>query len=296
MSDIAAPDRVAYYSILRFVPDPLRDEPINVGLFIVSEDGEWARFDVHVPKTRLIAVNRRSDAERIEEWARTLKEQFDVGGLRGLFDDRGRISRSVLDEWAQSFSASLRVTEPRVAVEQDLDVLWVELFKRLVRVGSRREPAAAADRRRIGATTEKREIVRAFVGAAKRWPTFDPTRLHYGKSFEGRKAAHFADLAIVNGHVTGIMQALPLAAGSAYEVISTRALLLDAAVDLDPDVVKLALYRDPPSDRRDMLAETRSILVDARRSIRLVSTRSFDSLAPQLANTLFPPEELDTGR
>lgn len=295
MSDTPGAERVAYYSILRFVPDPLRDEPINVGLFAVSDDGEWARFDASAPRARLRAIRRRDDAERIEEWAASLKERFDVGGHRGLFDDRGHISREVLDEWSQSFSAALRVTEPRVAVETDLDALWTDLFDRLVRVPARGHAQPAREAGRISAGVERRQVVRAFVKTAERWPTFDSTRLQYSLPFRGRSASHYADLAIVNGHITGVMQALPLASGNQWEIVSTRAMLIDAAVDLDKAVVKLALYRDPPSDRTDLLLQTKSVLQEARHGIRLVSSRAFDRLESELGNTLFPPEEIAAG-
>jgi len=285
------PERVAYYSLLRFVPDALRDEPINVGLFLVSEDGDWARFDARVPKTRLASVNRRSEADRIEEWASVLRERFEAEGYPGLFNDRERLTRAVLDEWAQSFSATLRISEPRVAVERDLDRLWQELFSRLVRTARQTGSLAGHEAPPLSAPAEKRGVVREFVNVARRWPTFDHTRLRYNRSFTGRYASHFADLAILNGHVTGIMQAIPLSAGSPYEIVATRAMLLEAAVDLDADVAKLALYRDPPPEKRDLLVQTTSVINEAGRGIKLVPSRSFGALEAQLANTLFPPGE-----
>ncbi len=288
MSDTPGTDRVAYYSILRFVPDPLRDEPINVGLFAVSDDGQWARFEAKAPRTRLAAIRCRDDAERIEEWAASLKERFDLGGHRGLFDDRGRISREVLDEWSRSFSAALRVTEPRVGVDPDLDTLWSDLFSRLVRTPARERTMVAANRQ-VTAAAERKQVVQAFVSTAQKWPTFDEGRLRYGLPFRGKKASHYADLAILNGHVTGVMQGLPLASGDEREIVSTRAMLIDAAVDLDKAVVKLALYRDPPSHRADLLLQSRSVLREARQGIRVVSTREFPRLESELANTLFPP-------
>ena len=72
--------QVAYYSVLRYVADPFRDEPVNVGLFLVTEDGSWSRFRAHPPKTKLRNLNRRNDVERIERWAANLREVLDLEG------------------------------------------------------------------------------------------------------------------------------------------------------------------------------------------------------------------------
>jgi hypothetical protein len=81
---------VGYYSLLRFLPDPNRDEPVNVGLFLVDEGGTWARFRIRVPKTRLDAMGRREDLGAIERWAETIQEAYettnclrDMSGVRG---------------------------------------------------------------------------------------------------------------------------------------------------------------------------------------------------------------------
>jgi Protein of unknown function (DUF3037) len=292
VADTASTERIAFYSVLRYVPDPLRDEPINVGLFLVAEDNDWARFEVQVPRTRLTAISRRGDAERIEDWAAQTKARFDLDGLQGLFRDRERLSRELLASWAEDYAASLRLTEPRVAVDSDLDRLWGQLFGRLVRSTTQRGTGPSGSRAE-SSKREKKDLVKAFVDAARKWPTFDPARLRYSLKFDGNHASHLTDLAVLNGQLTGIAQALPLGHGTESEVITSRALLLDAAVDLDLSIVKLGLYRDPPQVRRDLLLETTAVFNEAgaRRNVKLIPARNFDSLERRFALTLFPAED-----
>jgi hypothetical protein len=286
-------EHTAHYSLLRFVPDPLRDEAINVGLVAVSDDGEWGRLRVQVPRTRLSAINRRDAAPEIENWATVLRNEFDLNGARGLLSPATLVSAETLEEWAESFGGLLRVSRPRVAVDHDLEQLWRDLFSRLVRGNGGDPRMRSASSRRRTAGEERAAVIDTFVAAVRRWPTFDPSRLMLGARFDGSKAIHFADLAIVNGRVTAVAQVIPIVHGSDREVVTSRALLVDAAFDLSPDVAKLGLYDDPPSERREMLEDTRSVIQEMGpdRNLTLVPARRFAALEAEYAMTFFPPVE-----
>lgn len=294
MSDSRPPDLTAFYSIVRFVADPLRDEPINIGLVMASADGEWSRFAVQVPKTKLWAMNRRGDVDQIERWANLVRDQYESDGYRGLFNKAGRFDPALMREWAETFGASLRLSEPRVAVDASLDQLWDDLFASLVR--GRRSYVTTSDVPNIRtlrprtAREEQKAVIDHFLQAAMSWPTFDEGLLRRDTTFDGVRATHLADLAILNGHLTGVIQVLPIVHGSDAEVITKRALLLEAALDVAPSVVKLAIHDDPPDDRRELLEETRSVIQEypIDRRVSLIPTRRFERLEAQLGRVLFP--------
>lgn len=292
-----ARDRIAYYSVLRYVADPLRDEAVNVGLFLVSEGADWARFAAHIPRDRLRSLGRRADAEQVEEWTNSLRLRFDVEGPRSLLGPEGRLSVNALREWSDEFGGSLRISEPRVAIDPDLEVLWRDLYGTLVKASKRRALGVEGASQRVLVARERRDVVNAFVATVRAWPTFDQSYLKLDARFDGSRAPHFADLAIVNGRVKAIAQVLPLVHGTEREVVTSRALLVEAAVDLAPEVVKLGLYDDPPDERRDLLEATSAVILEiAERNVVLVPTRQFYDLDHRFALTLFPGGTDYTGR
>jgi hypothetical protein len=293
------PEVVAYYSVVRYVPDQFRDEPINVGLVMATADGEWSRFRVLVPKTRLWAIGRRDDVDAVERWARIVEATYTTRGYRGVFGEFGQLNVETVREWSNTFGASIRLSEPRVAVDSTVEQLWAQLFAALVRGRTTDDPmdglltarrASRQVRRPRDARAEQRQVISEFVTAARAWPTFDPRLLLPDATFEGLRATHLADLALRNGHLTGIVQVLPVASGTVGEVITKRALLLEAALDVAPSVAKLAVYLDPPAERRELLEETLAVIgqYPGEGEVTPVPARNFDDLEPRFGRVLFP--------
>lgn len=284
---------VGYYSVVRFVADPSRDEAVNVGLVLVAEGGTWAKFRWKVPKTRLSAMGRRGDVDIIERWADTVASLYEVDGDPG-YSRSGRLDLQTLRDWASEFAGSVRVTPPRVAIEGNFESLFGDLYRRYVgRVSGPAvaETAAALSRAPVTGAAEKRTLITAMVKTMSRWHAFDRTRIVRDRPFRGRRLTHVADIAIVNQTVSAIVQAVPFVHGSESEVIHTRALLVDAAVDLPKRVVKIALHDDPPADRVEWLAATRGLFEEVGRGLQLVPRYRFDQLGPRFEGRFFP--ELD---
>jgi hypothetical protein len=283
---------VGYYSLLRFLPDPNRDEPVNVGLFLVDEGGTWARFRIRVPKTRLDAMGRREDVGAIEHWAETIQEAYETDGDIG-FSRSGRLSVDTLADWAREFGGLLRVTPPRVALNPSLEELWHELFTRYVgrsrRLGANEVRALSVAPPVTGAH-ETRQLVEGLLETIGHWRAFDATRVVRDQPFPGLRSSHVADVAIMNGAVTAVAQAIPLVHGSESEIIQTRALLVDAAIDLPTEVTKLAIYDDPPAERVELLEGTRAVLAEIgrNRTVELVPRRTFDALGVRFEGRFFP--------
>lgn len=139
--------------------------------------------------------------------------------------------------------------------------------------------------------SEKRELVAALVKTMSKWQAFDRSRVVRDKPFQGRRLTHVADVAIVNGTVSAIVQAVPFVHGSESEVIQTRALIVDAAVDLPMRVVKIAVHDDPPADRVDWLEGTRTLFGEIGRGLQLIPRYRFDQLGSRFEGRFFP--ELD---
>ncbi len=57
--------------------------------------------------------------------------------------------------------------------------------------------------------------------------------------------------------------------GQDDDVIVARALITEAAADFPSDVVKMAIYADPPAHRRARLTETAAYFAELPQSIRV---------------------------
>ena len=283
---------VGYYSLLRYVPDPVRDEAVNIGLFVVDEAAEWARFEAEVPRSLLRAMRRGNDAEEIQRWIDRTRDLFAAVGERPLVPGEAAIDVGVLRDWANDFGGALRVTSPQPVVGEALEEMWGRLYATLVsRRGGPRSPAVPEEPgvRSPSAEQERKRVANALLRGMQRWQNFDQRRVTTGGVFSGQSARHHADVAILNGSVTAVAKVLPVVNGSEQDVIGARALLIDAALDLAQGVVKLGIYEEPPADQVEMLAETRSLLekLDLA-NVELIRREDFDSLESRFSHLFFP--------
>ena len=93
----------------------------------------------------------------------------------------------------------------------------------------------------------------------------------------------------MNGLIKGVANVIPVAHGEVRDVIRARSLLEDAALDLAPEVSKLALIEEPPADRAQLLDEVLGVFAQmpAGHTITVVPRREFSGLEARFAGTLF---------
>lgn len=284
-----SPRAVGYYSLLSYVPDPIRGESVNIGLFLVDRDGQWARFEASPPRTAIRSVGAAGDIDAIERWVADFKRQFHVLGDEPLLPVEGRIAPELLAEWASEFGGKLRVSPPTVAVGDRMDALWTQLYGRLVKRRRHRGSVAAAAEARLTASDERREVLSALETEVKSWPNYDPGLFRRDHIFRGTIAEHIADVAFMNGVVKGVANVIPVAYGEISDVIRARSLLEDAALDLAPEVSKLALIEEPPAERAQLLDEVIGVFakMPEGHAITVVPRREFPELEAKFAGTLF---------
>jgi Protein of unknown function (DUF3037) len=184
------------YRILRYVPNLLRDEWVNVGVLLEE-----------LPGTRLSAQSARREIRLIDEDAeiarvRRLHPGLDEALLRSLpgeFEARLRAPSDqvavYLDKLDQTLSNTLQFGPHTAVLGEDFDGELERLFReqvaapRTARVGVietttqwiRRRIDEVFRRRRILARLEKKVRVDEFTGPG------DPTRIDYGYRFNGTR-------------------------------------------------------------------------------------------------------------
>lgn len=124
----------AYYTIVKFVPDLLKNEPINIGLIVHCPKIQYIRTEFADKKANIISkYNNDIDPFVVKCVMDDLTQNFDNENyiLRnhkmGSFSDN-----QLLNKIFSAHSNQLQFTEPRGIITQDLDKEFDRLFVELV--------------------------------------------------------------------------------------------------------------------------------------------------------------------
>jgi hypothetical protein len=275
------PGAAYHYAVFRFMPDPIREEFINVALALTDDQGEYSRleFNPHT-KTRLSQMGAEAYHDRLVEYFERLKANFDTAGHQVLDPalTAPKLSRSVLEEWTTEHGSLLRLTPIRVFLADHPDEAFQELYQRYV--GGRRPPSSVVEvgTEMVPPEEERGVVVNDFVSALRRMRNFDVNRVKRDQGFRGRARHHWLDIVVSgNGDGPSFAHVLPFRSREVKHLFLHRGAILDAAEDSHPQSVKLALYQDPPADRTDLLKETSTLLID--RGVQLFRALDIENAA-----------------
>ena len=191
------------FVVARFVPDLVKNEPINVGII------------VNDPKTN------KSQAKFIENF-RPLSSRFpdsNIGALKDVIETfRGEYefdSKHIRD-LSKSFHYQLRFTESRaVKANHSLQALK-SLYKQYISI----EPEA--ERHRFPTKTELRKKIAGEIRQAE----FKREWIRSRPIIDGNIGRFTVDYGFQNGHITDLMHAISFAASAETAYTKARALAL----------------------------------------------------------------------
>lgn len=229
----------SYYSVIQYVPDPITDERMNIGVIVYGDGTVRAQFTENWTRVRNFAhkdiKHLRDFADAVEEAAssqRRLPEE--LGGVALTEDAVPRITR----HWVNS----IQVTEPKVS----LDTAEALLEDAASRFLYKRERRQSASRGRVAA----RHFAVACVKDAIR-EVVHPSAVDYVKSrhpIDGALEAHKLDFVVENGHAYfggfGLSFEKP-ADTSFHETMASMAWALDDVRKKDEEI-PLAVIALPP--------------------------------------------------
>jgi Protein of unknown function (DUF3037) len=268
---------IAYYSLLRWTPDPLLGESINVGLLMISEDGRTVDFRRRPFRGRASAFATSEQVDAAEGWV----ESFDRGAKAQLERDDGQpIALDDLRRWSSEGVGSIRFAEPVAIAGSSIEGVWDQAAARFL--GTVGGPHGERETGR----GERMRVVRDFVGQCRGVPSLRRA-VRKDEEVQGNRLVHRIDVAIQNGHLAAVAHAIPFAHGSVKEVDEKRALLVEAALDLPEAVQKIALYDLVPDDRMPLLEQTR-LFIDERLdgAVQLRPRAEFPELIAELSLTV----------
>jgi hypothetical protein len=187
----------SHYSVVRYVPDPIADERINVGVIVLGDDGARVRFLNRWERVREFA---EGDVKFLKAFARDVQDRQMVLG-----DVQEAWTVEQLRKYAGEWRNTIQITEPRASLKSPAD-LMDEISRRfLVDVAA----AAPAYRTRTDAVTLAAQVVRAAL--RERLGNLQARELLKTRYvLAGARASHHFDVVAANGHPQFAAQALSL--------------------------------------------------------------------------------------
>ena len=271
-----------YFSVVRVVPDPIKDEAINVGVVVGSDDGR-ALMKVAVPRTRIRSFQRRYPFSTLEKSISDLAFSLGIDLQPALGEiGSGPADRSRLQAFASSLNNQIQLTAPKLYLAENLDDALAKLFRRYV---ARRSPATAESKPLTHAILKERiwKVVQDW-----RRPNVD---VEQGGFIRGLTANHPVDIVVRNGHPRAAMSALPIHPDDRNFAYLYRDSLPTIAADMGPAFRVYAVLPTPgpgadPSER-DFAEETRIMLAKAKdEGVRTVQLENLDSVRQEVTELL----------
>jgi len=240
-------DKPTYYSVVQYVPDPVADERMNVGVLAYCGKSVRAQF---VDSWRRASTFGKEKVDFLKEFAEEVQSKIaepELGDLPG----RRRLDEERIREVAGSWENSIQVTDPRASLKP-VDALIERLTERFLRQSERTalQSRGRPQVRKLAFQTLLGHLGEAGAGYISR-----------NAAIDGNLEAHQIDIGIGNG------SPLVGAEGFSFEVQQTTRVKRD----LDSTIYKLQDIRDrnpelrlglvtlPPSDSNELYARAEAL-------------------------------------
>ena len=259
------------YAVLRFVPDPIRNEPVNVGVVVVDpETGRTA----HALMRNLRALGRRCPGADLGSLESVL-ESFHVGDMPGGADDLASLARR--------HTNLLQFTPPRAVAAPTMEESLELAFERYVGVHA---VCSGAPRPKSPRALMLCEIDAALAGAGVAAGAVEKRPV-----FAGRRGAFTPDWGVFGGGRALALHAISFMARGSFAFSLNAAKVL--AVDFEDARAKdgglecTVVAEPPPDATREEIgpyAQAAGHLED--RGCRVIRLSGMESLAKEVGRRL----------
>lgn len=236
------------YVVVRFVPDPVRDERINIGIVAVQEDGETgAKFLADLKKVRRFSPESSSVAKEciahMNEWL--LNPNPELG--------RQTVDESTLSQFATEYRNLIQFSHPMTALLPLEQLLEME-FTRMVDAD---EPTEVAHRPSTVVYNSASSSLLQGLERRFRHPEVARGLVHRNIDLTGALSTHRMGLAVQNGQPYLAAQVVSLRNGPTEVERAVGSVAWDIRDISDAsDRVRLSvLFTEPSADRRVVAIE-----------------------------------------
>jgi len=204
----------SFYSVVRYVPDPIRGEQVNVGAVVVSEDGSFAGAKFLKDFQRARALNPSEDFSFLRDFASDFERAATRPGQLALSPQARRWTIETLRKAHLEWANAIQLSEPRAAVNVSPEELLEETYRRYVQGPPRVRERARDSRWVVGqAVHELRSQLRHRVN-----PEAVKTILRKDQDIRGALDTHRFDVVLQSANAQHLVAALSFEIGDKDEI------------------------------------------------------------------------------
>lgn len=230
---------VSRYSIIQYVPNPIADERINIGIVAFNNQLVKTRFVKSWKRIRCFALND-SDITLLQEFQEKMQKLASLGLLfsENIEDKIENLDR--LNKVAQSWGNSIQFTEPKGSLDDPdtllkdiVDTLLIEPIEPQVPLFRDRQTAVKVVRKKI------KDVLKEFGKDAEEY---------YKKDYRltGHYDRHKFDVAVANGKTYFAAQAISFEIQTTEQVISSTSWMISDVKRMQPNI-PLGIIILPPN-------------------------------------------------
>src|ERR1700722_11200791 len=96
--------RAFAYSVIRVVPNPRRQESVNIGVVVIATDGEYGDCQV-AQLSKVHRIDRHADLDLIQSFVSSLESSLPLKGEQGRLRTQSQmlLDLPTLELWSQEF-------------------------------------------------------------------------------------------------------------------------------------------------------------------------------------------------
>lgn len=254
------------YSVVRYLPDPVADESINIGVVAFGDEGPQFRFVQNLNRAKLLGDN---DVSFLRDFIESVRD-----GRVGALGDPKNWNQESLSKLLGRWHNVIQFTPPRASAKK-VGPLVEELSKLFLKGASTQVEEGVASQGRSYAVRLSKILV---VGAlTERWgQPVARVLVKSGHTLAGSAGAHEFDVAIVNGSAYLAARAI------SFRVQDTQTLRtkVDAAAFAVTDLaerhakIDTALLVLPPRSR-EQEAYKRALAISKKKNVKMLEAQAF---------------------
>jgi hypothetical protein len=243
---------ISRYTVVQYVPDPLADERINIGVIAWDEGGVAAKFSSNWKRVQSFG---HENVGYVREFVKRTTSALESSHA-DLFNNTESLDVPKLEKMIGEWHHSIQFTTPRTSVK-DRDALLTDVGPIFLR--SFPSAHAGARNRKTAAVIAVRELQSAI---AHRDPKYVEKLLKKNHSLKGQCASHQFPVALANGHLIAAVETI------SFEVLEHRQLELEleavfwtcADVKNKNEEAPLAVFALAPKRSSELFRWTKSVL------------------------------------
>jgi hypothetical protein len=203
---------ISRYSVVQYVPNPLADERINIGVIAWDDKNISAKF---LSKWKRVQSFGHEDIRYVRDFVTKVTAAMDTAAPKDLFENASVLDVKLLEKMIGSWHHSIQFTSPRTSVKSPEAVVSdvSTVFLPSLEVGH------FIPRTRRTATRIAVERLQSAI--AKRNPEYVSKVLKTKLSLPGACATHEFPVGLANGHLIAAMETL------SFEIKEQRTLELE---------------------------------------------------------------------